>query len=74
LVVVGVAHGVFSWHLYVPPLKPFFFVVSGFHLLRVDEYKQAKILINTSLFLQFLLHNPMWCHFNGMLIMEICAY
>ncbi len=40
----------------------------------VDEYKRAIIFINTSTFLQFLLHISMWCHFNGMLIMESCAY
>jgi hypothetical protein len=40
----------------------------------VDEYKQAKIFINMLTFLQFLLHIPMWCHFNGMLIMESCVY
>jgi hypothetical protein len=27
-----------------------------------------------STFLQFLLHLSMWCHFNGMWIMESCAY
>jgi hypothetical protein len=36
-----------------------------------DEYKQAKILLNMSTFLQFLLHISL-C--DGMLIMGICAY
>jgi len=31
-----------------------------------NELKQAKIDVKTSTFLQFLLHLPMWCHFNGM--------
>jgi hypothetical protein len=35
---------------------------------------KSKILVNTSTFVQFLLHIFMWCHFNGMLIMESCAY
>jgi hypothetical protein len=39
-----------------------------------EEYKRAKILLNMSTFLQFLWLISMWCHFNGMLIMEICAY
>jgi hypothetical protein len=37
----------------------------------VDELKQAKIDVKMSVFLQFLLHLFMWCHFNGMWIMEI---
>jgi len=32
----------------------------------VDEFKQVKIDVLTSNFLQFLLHLFMWCHFNGM--------
>jgi hypothetical protein len=36
----------------------------------VDEYKLAKTFVKTSIFLQFLIHIPMWCHFNGMLMME----
>ncbi len=39
-----------------------------------DELKQAKIDVKMSTFLQFLLHLSMWCHFNGMWIMESCAY
>ncbi len=31
-----------------------------------DEFKQAKIDFKTLIFLQFLLHLSMWCHFNGM--------
>jgi hypothetical protein len=40
----------------------------------VDELKRAKIDVKMSTFLQFLLDLSMWCHFNGMSIMEICAY
>jgi hypothetical protein len=40
----------------------------------VDELKGAKIDVKTSIFLQFLLHLSMWCHFNGMWIMESYAY
>jgi hypothetical protein len=36
--------------------------------------RRANILVNISTFLQFLLHISMWCHFNGMSIMESCAY
>ncbi len=39
-----------------------------------DEFKWAKIDVKTSTFLQFFLHLSMWCHFNGMWIMENCAY
>jgi hypothetical protein len=31
-----------------------------------DEFKRAKNDVKASNFLQFLLHLPMWCHFNGM--------
>jgi hypothetical protein len=31
-----------------------------------DEFKQTKIDIKMLIFLQFLLHLSMWCHFNGM--------
>jgi len=37
------------------------------------EFKQAKIDVKMTNFLQFLLHLFMWCHFNGMWIMESCA-
>jgi hypothetical protein len=47
---------------------------SKIHWKGVDEFKWAKIDVKTSTFLQFLLHLSMWCHFNGMLIMESCAY
>jgi len=40
----------------------------------VDELKQAKIDVKTSIFLQFLLHLFMWCHFKGMWIMKSYAY
>jgi hypothetical protein len=40
----------------------------------VDEFKQAKIDVKTSIFLQFLLHLFMWCHFKSMWIMESYAY
>ncbi len=40
----------------------------------VDECEWANILVNISTFLQFLLHVSMWCHFNGMLIMESCVH
>jgi hypothetical protein len=39
-----------------------------------DELKRAKILFKMPTFLQFLLDIIMWCHFNGMLIMESYAY
>jgi hypothetical protein len=42
--------------------------------MSVDEIKRAKIDVKTSTFLQFLWHLSMWCHFNGMWIMESCAY
>jgi hypothetical protein len=42
--------------------------------LGVDEFKPTKIDVKTSTFLQFLLHLFIWCHFNGMGIMESCAY
>jgi len=45
-----------------------------FLILGVDELKQAKIDVKTSTFLQFLLYLFMWCHFNGMWIMENCVY
>jgi len=38
------------------------------------EFKRAKIDVKTSIVLQFLLRLSMWCHFNGMWIMEGCAY
>jgi hypothetical protein len=43
-------------------------------LVGANEFKQAKIDVKTSTFLQFLLHLFMWCHFNGMWIMKSCAY
>jgi hypothetical protein len=39
-----------------------------------DEFKWAKIDVKMSTFMQLLLHLSMWCHFNGMWIMESCAY
>jgi hypothetical protein len=39
-----------------------------------DEFEWAKIDVKTSTFLPFLLHLSMWCHFNGMWIMENYAY
>ncbi len=43
-------------------------------ILSVDEFKLYKIDVKMSTFLQFLWHLSMWCHFNGMWIMESCAY
>jgi hypothetical protein len=36
-----------------------------FLILGVDEFKRTKIDVKTLVFLQFLLHLSMWCHFNG---------
>jgi hypothetical protein len=40
----------------------------------VNEFKQAKFDVKMSIFLQLLLHLFMWCHFNGMWIMESYVY
>jgi hypothetical protein len=45
-----------------------------YHHLGVDELKQAKIDVTMLTFLQFLLYLSMWCHFNGMWIMESCVH
>jgi hypothetical protein len=40
----------------------------------VVELKWTKIDVKMSTFMQFLLNSSMWCHFNGMWIMESCPY
>jgi len=44
------------------------------HWKGADDFKWAKLDVKMSIFLQFLLHLSMWCHFNGIWIMESYAY
>jgi hypothetical protein len=39
-----------------------------------DELKWTKLDVKTLIFLQFLIHSSMWCHFSGMWIIESYAY
>jgi len=47
-------------------LSPFKFSFKFVCKIGVDELKQVKVNVKMSIFLQFLLHLFMWCHFNGM--------